>query len=168
MQTSITNEFLASGIAGEFSRSTNCDSNGAILMSATEASNVAGRVVLTKTGNDYEVGVNANGSFAGILATPKSGIRQSLAEQLYISNATQVEVATRGYMWVAVAAAAAVGDFVYYTKATGVISTKSPTTAPAATEIRVPGAKVVGKNVSAAGLCEIYFDIAGSTEKPTA
>ncbi len=167
-QSSITNEFLASGVAGEFSRSDNQESQGAILQSTTESLNVAGRVVLTTEDNDFEVGVNSDGHFAGILATPKSGIRQTLATQAYITNATQVEVAKRGYMWVAVAGAADVGDFVYYTKATGVISTVAPGTVPAGTEIRVPGGKVVGKNVTAAGLCEIYFDIAGSTETPTA
>lgn len=168
MQTSITNEFLANGIAGEFSRSDNCHANGKILQSTTEASNVAGRVVLTTEDNDYEVGVNSDGVFAGILSSPKTGIRQTLATQAYITNATQVEVADRGYLWVTLAAAADVGDLVYYTKATGVISAKGHAVVPAATEIRVPGATVVGKNVTAAGLAEIYFDIAGSTEIPSA
>lgn len=166
MQTSITNEFLSNGIAGEFSRSTNCDSNGAILMSSTESRNVAGRVVLTTDDNDYEVGIGSDGVFAGILASPKTGIRQTLATQEYITNATQVEVATRGYVWVDVAASADVGDLVYYTPTTGVVSTLSPTTAPTGALARVPGGIVVGKNVTEAGLCEIYFDIAGSTAVP--
>ena len=167
-QTSVTNQFLASGIVGEFSRSTNRDSDGKILQSTTEASNVAGRVVHDTADNDFEVGVDSDGAFAGILATPKSGVRKTLETQAFITNATQIEVAKRGYIWVNLAAAAADGDFVYYTKATGVISTKPPTTVPAATELRIPGATVVGKNVTSAGIAEIYFDIAGSTNSPTA
>ncbi len=165
MQSSVTNEFLASGVAGEFSRSTNQDAFGAILNSSTESTNVAGRVVLTTEDNDYEVGVNSDGVFAGILASPKTGVRQTLATQAYITNATQVEVATRGYLWVEVASTADKGDLVYYTPATGVISTLAPDTAPT-TEVRLPGGIVVGKNVTEAGLCEIYFDIAGSTAVP--
>jgi len=166
MQTSITNEFLTNGIAGEFSRSDNCHADGKILQSTTEANNVAGRVVLTTEDNDYEVGINAGGVFAGILASPKMGIRQTLETQLYITNATQVEVAVRGYLWVELATAANVGDLVYYTAATGVISAKDPSVAPEATEIRIPGGQVVGKNVTTAGLAEIYIDIAGSDLAP--
>ena len=166
-QSSITNNFLASGIAGEFSRSINQDSFGAILNSTTEASNVAGRVVFTVEDNDEEVGVAADGNFAGIITNPKAGVRQTLATQEYVSNATQIDIATRGYMWVTVAAAAAKGDFVYFTASTGVISTEAPADVPAGTLTRLPGG-IVKTTVTAAGLCEIEFDITGSTETPTA
>ena len=81
MQSSISNNFLSTGIPGEFSRSDNQMSRGAILNSATEANNIVGRVVLTVDGNDFEVGVAADGNFAGVLTSPKTAIRRTLEAQ---------------------------------------------------------------------------------------
>ena len=163
MQSSVTNEFLASGIPGEFSRSHGQESRGAILASATEANNVVGRVVNTVTGNDLNVGVSANGNFAGILASPKTSVRPSLDAQAFLPNETQVEVAERGFIFVSLPAAAAIGDFVYYSDTTGELATAAPATTAPAGHSRVPGGLVKGQNVTAAGLGEIYFDMAGST-----
>lgn len=165
MQSSVTNNFLANGIPGEFSRSDNQRARGAMIKSATEANNVPGRVVKTITGNNYDVAVGGNGNFAGILSTPKTAIRPTLDAQAFVTNETQIEVAKSGYLFVTLGAVASVGDFVYYTPATGVILTAAPaTTAPAGSE-RVPGGIVEGLNVTAAGLAEISFDINGDAAK---
>ena len=162
MQSSVSNKFLATGIPGEFSRSGNQETRGAILASGTEANNVVGRAVKTVTGNNFNVGVAANGNFAGLLSSPKTGIRANLDAQAFLPNATQVEVAERGYMFVTLPAAAAVGDFVYYSNTTGVLATAAPAATAPVGHSRLPGGLVQGQNVTGAGVGEIYFDIAGS------
>ncbi len=168
MQSSVTNNFLATGIPGEFSRSGNQETRGAILNSASEANNVAGRVVFTVDGNSNEVGVAADGNFAGILSSPKTAVRPTLDAQAFILNDTQVEVAERGYLFVTLPAAAAVGDFVYFSDTTGELATAEPAANAPVGHSRLPGGTVQGQNVTAAGVGEIYFDIAGSTVAPTA
>jgi len=163
MQSSISNEFLATGIPGEFSRSGNQETRGAILNSATEAGNVVGRVVFTVADNDYEVGIAADGNFAGILSSPKTAVRPTLDAQAFILNETQVEVAERGYLFVTLPAPAAVGDFVYFSDTTGELATAAPADTAPAGHTRLPGGLVKGQNVTAAGVGEIYFDMAGST-----
>ena len=166
MQSSVTNQFQATGIPGEFSRSDNQKSRGAIIDSATEANNVVGRVVNTFDGENYNVGVAANGNFAGILCAPKTSVRPSLAAQAFLPNEIQVEVAESGYLFVTLTAAAANGDFVYYSDTTGVLTTAAPTATAPAGHTRLPGGLVKGLNVTAAGVAEIYFDMAGSTVEP--
>ena len=97
VQTAVVNRFQSTGVPGEFSRSHNQESRGAIINSATEANNVVGRVVHTINGNDYNVAVGGNGNFAGILGFPKTSIRPSLAAQAFLPNESQVEVAERGF-----------------------------------------------------------------------
>jgi hypothetical protein len=162
MQSSVTNQFLATGLPGEFSRSGNQETRGAILASAVEANNVVGRVVKTVTGNNFNVGVAANGNLAGILSSPKTGVRATLEPQAYLPNASQVEVAERGYLFVTLPAAAAIGDFVYYSNTTGVLATAAPAATAPVGHSRLPGGLVQGQNVTGAGVGEIYFDIAGS------
>ena len=162
MQSSVTNEFQATGIPGEFSRSGNQESRGAILNSATEANNIVGRVVFTVDGNSNEVGVAADGNFAGILCSPKTAVRPTLDAQAFILNDTQVEVAERGYLFVTLPAAADIGDFVYFSNTTGALATAAPATTAPVGHSRLPGGTVQGQNVTVAGVGEIYFDIAGS------
>ncbi len=162
MQSSVTNQFLATGLPGEFSRSGNQETRGAILASAVEANNVVGCVVKTVTGNNFNVGVAANGNLAGILSSPKTGVRATLEPQAYLPNASQVEVAERGYLFVTLPAAAAIGDFVYYSDTTGALATAAPAATAPVGHSRLPGGLVQGQNVTGAGVGEIYFDIAGS------
>ena len=164
VQSVVSNQFLANGIPGEFSRSDNQKSRGAILNSAVEANNVVGRAVLTVAANDFEVGVAANGNFAGILSSPKTAIRPTLDAQAFIANETQAEVAECGYMFVTLAAVAAVGDFVYYSDTDGTLATAPPATTAPVGHSRVPGGLIKGLNVTAAGVGEIYFDISGSVD----
>lgn len=162
MQSSVTNNFLATGIPGEFSRSGNQETRGAILASASEASNFVGRAVNTVTGNNFNVGVAANGNLAGLLCSPKTGVRASLEPQAFLPNASQVEIAERGYLFVTLPAAASVGDFVYYSNTTGALATAAPAATAPVGHSRLPGGLVQGTNVTGAGVGEIYFDLAGS------
>jgi hypothetical protein len=163
MQSSVTNKFLATGIPGEFSRSDNQMSRGAILASAVEANNVVGRVVLTVLANSFNVGIAADGNFAGILSSPKTSVRPSLEAQAFLPNETQIEVAERGYLFVTLGAAAAVGDFVYFSDTTGELATAAPATTAPAGHTRLPGGLVKGQDVLVAGVGEIYFDMSGTT-----
>lgn len=162
-QSSVVNRFQSTGVPGEFSRSHNQESRGAIINSATEANNVVGRVVNTFAGNDANVGVAADGNFAGILACPKTGVRVGLGAQAFLPNESQVEVAERGFMFVNLPAAAANGDFVYYSDTTGELASAPPATTAPVGHTRLPGGLVKGLNVTEAGTAEIYFDMAGST-----
>ena len=163
MQSSVTNKFLATGIPGEFSRSHNQETRGAVINSAVEANNVVGRVVLTILANEHEVGVAADGNFAGILASPKTSTRPSLDPRAFLPNESEVDVAERGYLFINLPASAVSGDFVYYADATGILATAPPATTAPASHTRVPGGLVKGCNVAGAGIGEIYFDMAGST-----
>lgn len=168
VQSTVSNEQLATGIPGEFSRSTNQDSAGVILNSDTETNNVVGRVVNYVDGNDYEVGVAQDGNLAGVLINPKAAYRASLDAQAYLFNESQGEIALRGYLYVTLPAAASKGDYVYYSTTTGELETQDPTTVPTAGYTRLPGGLVMGQEVTEAGVGEIYFDIAGTNETITA
>ena len=163
MQNSITNNFNATGLPGEFSRSIGKDARGAILNSTNEAFNLAGTAVLDTAGNDFEVGVASTGNFAGLIVNMKSLVRQSLDAQAFVSNETQIEIATAGYLYVTLAAAAANGDYVYYSDTDGTLATAPPATTAPVGHSRLPGGVVKGLNVTAAGVGEIRFDISGST-----
>ncbi len=169
VQTTVTNTALATGIPGEFARSNNQDSFGAVLNSDTESYNVASSVVLHVDGNDYEVGVAADGNLAGIIGMPKIAVRDTLDAEDYIANATQIEVIRRGYVFATLTTTADIGDYVYYSDTDGTLATYAQTTAPDSGYTRLPGGQVVEMNVDEAGVAVIYFDaIAGSTETPTA
>lgn len=168
VQTTVSNTHLATGIPGEFSRSANQDAIGVVLNSASEANNVAGRIVKFVDGNDYEAGVAADGNIAGMLCSPKASYRPALEAQAYLPNESQAEVATRGYLFVTLPAAADKGDWVYYSDTDGSLITAAPGAVPTAGHSRVPGG-VVTLNNTVAGVGEIYIDIlGGSTELPTA
>lgn len=164
-QSSVGNTFLATGIPGEFSRSENQDTEGCILNSTTESGNVVGRVVHFVDGNQYEVGVAADGNPAGILCNPKAGYRVGLGAQAFLPNDSEAEFAKRGYLYVTLAAAADKGDWVYYSDTTGALITAAPEAVPTAGHSRLPGG-LVQMNNSVAGVAEIYFDMSGSTVLP--
>lgn len=163
VQTTVSNRFLATGIPGEFSRSENQDTIGKILNSTDEAKNVVGRVVFNVAANSEEVTVDGAGTLAGLLGFPKVTVRQTLDAQAFISNETQVEIATRGYMFQILPAAANIGDFVYYNSTNSTLLTAAPAVAPPANSVRLPGGLVKGFKTTAAGIAEIYFDLSGST-----
>lgn len=103
--------------------------------------------------------------FAGILANPKvySNIGTTaggtLASNLALPNGTIAEFVTQtAGLIVQLPAAFAIGDWIYFTNATGVLTSTAPgATAPAAST-RVPGGRVVYFESAAAGLAVISFD----------
>lgn len=112
-----------------------------------------------------DVQAGGTGRFAGILGIPKvyalSGTAgDTLASSLTLPNNTMVELIqeTAG-MIVTLAAACAIGDWVYFTNATGVITTAAPgiDNAPA-NSTRVPGGRVTRYESAAAGLAVITFN----------
>ena len=169
VQTTVTNEVFATGIPGEPARSNGIDTKGAVLNSASEANNVVGRAVKYVDGNDFEIGVAADGNFAGLLVLPKTAYRFSLAVQAYLPNDSQVTYARAGYWFVSLPATAKKGDYVYYSDTTGALITAAPDAAPTVGYTRLPGGKVEDFNVTGASVGIIYFDArSGSTETPTA
>ena len=169
VQSVITNQKLATGVVGEFARSTNQDSVGKMLDSADESMNKVGVIVKYSASDSDVVGVAQDGNIAGILGCPKVLQRATLQSQDFVNNATQVEIITRGYVFVHLTAVAAVGDYLYYSDTDGTLATATPDTVPPLGYTRVNGGKVTGMNVTEAGLAEVYIDIeAGSTETPSA
>jgi hypothetical protein len=146
------------------------------LDSASAANNVVGRAFSIKddatasfeTAADpqpLDVQAGQSGVFAGILAMPKnyplSGTAgDTLASSIVLPNDTMVELIqeTAG-MVVALGAACSVGDWLYYTTATGVLITASPgfDNIPA-DSTRVPGGRVVRYESAAAGLAVVAFN----------
>lgn len=166
VQKAVVNSALGTGVVGEFYSNQPQRTRGQIINSATESLNVIGSVLTKVADSDDQSGVAASGVFAGILCSPKSLVRQGLDAQTTIANGTQVEVAMQGYLIVNLPAAADIGDFVYFSDTTGVLSTAAPgATAPVGTS-RVPGGTVQIKNVTDAGQGIIYLDSAGDTTEP--
>ena len=146
------------------------------LDSASEANNVIGRAFSVKddatasfeTAADpqpLDVQAGQSGTFAGILAMPKNyplygTTGDSLASTLVLPNDTIVELIqeTAG-MIVTLGASCAIGDWLYYTTATGVLVTAAPGFANIpASSTRVPGGRVVRYESAAAGLAVVSFN----------
>lgn len=166
MQTSVSNSKLAIGRTGEFYRTDNQRTLGAVLNSTTESLNAVGSVVLHVDGNDNQVGIAADGNFAGVLISPKTALIPTLDPQAFISNDQQVEFAQAGYLVVDLPAAASIGDFVYYSDTDGTLSTAAPGATAPVGSTRLPGGTVQEFNLTEAGQGVIYFDAAGSTVEP--
>lgn len=142
------------------------------LDSANAANNVVGRAFSVKddgtasfeTSSDpqpLDVQAGQAGVFAGILACPKNyAVTDGLGATLALANSTIVELVQQSAgMIVTMGAACAVGDWVYYTNATGVLVTAAPGFANIpADSTRVPGGQVVRYESAAAGLAVISFD----------
>lgn len=166
-QKSVTNAALGSGVVGEFYSSAPQGTRSLILNSANAALNVIGRVVTFVDDQNEQAGVAASSRFAGIIGFPKSLARQGLADSTTIPNSTVAELVTQGYMYVNLPAAAKKGDYVYWTNATGALTTVAPNAAPPANSTRVPGGTVQIFNVTAAGIAVIYVDFAGDKSNST-
>ena len=168
VQSVIVNQAFASGMPGDFARAGSQDSFGAFLKSVIPLLNVPARIVHYVPNDNNYVGVNAAGNFAGMIGSAKDSYRATLQGGSSISNQEQIQVVVSGYVFVTLPGAAAEGDWVYYAKATGELLTAAPGVVPPADSLRLPGSRVSGENVTAAGIAEIFFDIAGSTVVPVA
>lgn len=112
-----------------------------------------------------EMQAGGTGVFAGILANPKvysslgTQAGGTLASTLTLPNGTIAEFVTQtAGLIVQLPAAAAEGDWVYFTNATGVLTTTAPGASAPANSTRVPGGRVVYFETAAAGLAVISFD----------
>lgn len=146
------------------------------LDSTDAANNVIGRAFTIKddatasfdtAADPQPLDVQAGGTtvFAGILGNPKvyaSGgttAGGTLAPTLVLPNNTMVELVqeTAGIV-VQLPAAFAIGDWVYWTNATGVLVTTAPNASAPANSTRVPNGVVVRFESAAAGLAVIAFN----------
>ncbi len=166
-QTSVTNAQLGSGVVGEFYSTEPQGVRTLILNSASEANNVIGRVVTYVDGEDQQAGVAASSRFAGVIGMPKTLARPTLDNITIIDNGTPTQIIRKGYVFVNLPAVAAKGDFVYWTNATGALTTVAPDAAPPADSTRVPGGTVEIFNVTAPSIAVIYVDFAGDKSDST-
>lgn len=163
---------IAFGVVGELFLEGPLRAQPAMLSSATPANNVIGRAfyILDDATGSYdtiadpqplEVGagnVSGTSRFAGILANPKvyanfGTVGDSLAANLVVPNNTLVELVEEcAGLIIQVPAACAMGDWVYATNATGILTTTAPGAAAPANSSRIPGAMIERYESAAAGL----------------
>lgn len=175
-QTAISNN-IGFGVVGELYLDGPLRAQPGRLDSTDAANNVIGRAFTIKddatasfeTSADpqpLDVQAGQTGRFAGILANPKvyalagTAAGGTLAPSLTLPNNTLVELVqeTAGLI-VALPAAFAIDDWVYFTNATGVLTSAAPGLANApANSTRVPGGRVVRFESAAAGLAVISFN----------
>jgi hypothetical protein len=158
MQTSVTNEFQGSGVAGEFYSDQPQRTRTKILNSTAESNNVIGAIAFQSTSNDAEVSVDDAGVIAGIIGFPKAAKRAGLDAVTSLENGENVELIQQGYVFFDIPDAANIGDAIY-------VSDTDGTT----TEVVAPGGSAtddysfVGTvsqfSLSAAGLGVIYVNL---------
>lgn len=165
-QKIVSNKALGTGVAGEFYSTEPQRSRGKLLVSANAALNLISVAVTQVADEEDQVGVAASAVFAGIIGSPKTLQRAGLDAQTTIPNGTVVECALQGYLIVNLPAAAAIGDFVYFSDTTGLLVTAGPAATAPVGHSRVPGGTVQIRNVAAAGLGVIYLDSAGDKTEP--
>lgn len=175
-QTAV-NANIGFGIVGELFLEGPLRAQPGILNSATPANNVIGRAMynLTDASASFNttadpkpltVGAgNVSGTqvFAGILANPKVlanyGVTgNTLGPNLVVPNTTMVELVQESAgIIIAVPAAVAIGDWVYSTNATGILTTTAPGASAPASSTRIPGGVIVRYESAAAGLAVMAF-----------
>ena len=165
-QTSVTNKALGTGVVGEFYSTEPQRTRGKLLVSASELLNVIGSVATQVAAEADQAGIAASTVFAGIIGTPKSLFRLGLEAETVIPNGTAVELIQQGFVIVPFTAAADIGDFVYYSNVTGVLTTAAPGATAPALHTRLPGGTVEIFNVAVAGIGVIYLDSAGDKTEP--
>lgn len=169
---STINANIGFGVVGELFLEGPLRAQPGILNSATPANNVIGRAMynLADASASFEttadpkplsVGAgNVAGTqvFAGILANPKVypnyGVTgNSLGPNLTVPNGTVVELVQESAgIIIQVPTTVAIGDWVYATNATGVLTTTAPNAAAPANSTRIPGGVIVRYESAAAGL----------------
>lgn len=159
------------GVIGEYYLDGPVRAQPAILNTATEANNVYGRAFTTVDGATAGYGAatdplplqaaaGGTGVFAGILTSPKTGvIYTGLASTLVVPNNTIVELTQEcAGVIIAVPAACAVGDWVWYATATGILQTTAPGAAAPGGTVRVPNGRITHFKTDAAGLAVMEFN----------
>lgn len=157
------------GVVGELALDGPLRAQPARLDSASAANNVVGRAFTIKddatasfdTSDDpqpLDVQAGGTGVFAGILANPKvyplyGTAGDSLAASLTLPNNQMVELVqeTSGII-IAVGAACAIGDWVWFSQTTGALQTTAPNAAAPGGTTRVPNGRITRYESAAAGL----------------
>jgi len=195
MQLKVVNQALAFGIAGEFYTNQPQRTRGFYLNTYKkdgapfDYTNIIGNVVFHNVMNDLEVGhydgEPAQGDVAGILGFPKNVYRYTLDPVGFVSSNQQVEVIQQGYVVVNLHGSlkaqdikglkngenpfrAQIGDYIYYHKITGEltsISKDTPVTAASSWK-RLSGATIAVMSVqppapNMTNIGVIYMDLAG-------
>jgi hypothetical protein len=130
------------------------------LRSDSAADNVFGRAFTVLSEGVAEAGKDGSQVFAGILINPKAAPLYGVSGDPYgasltVPNEYIGELLSEGSIWVTLPAAANIGDAVYFTDATGVITTTAPGAAAPANSTLIKGAFVDRFTVTAAGLAVI-------------
>lgn len=114
------------------------------LRSGSAANNVFGRAFTAVSEGVASAGQPGTQVFAGILIDPKEHALpgSSVSPSLTLPNETIASLAFEGSFIVALPATAAIGDLVYFTNATGILTTTAPGAAAPALSTRIPGAFV--------------------------
>lgn len=148
----------ATGIPGEFALDGPHRAKPAILVSPDAANNIVGARYCTMTAEGV-ARAGGTGALGGILANPKVYASYGtvaggpLAATMVLPNNLNVELvySTPG-IFVALPAAAAIGDEVIYNTTTGALATQAPGATPPGGSARVPNAFVDHRTVTEAGV----------------
>ena len=149
---------IATGVVGDFAFIDGGERVFSYMLdSANAANNMIARAFTVKSEGVAQAG--GTGVFAGIFVNPKvhpyNGFYDNASTQLTVPNGKHVELAKRGYVFVTLPAAAAIGDYVVYNTTTGALSTVTDPQTPGAGNALVPNARVSTYTVAAAGLAVI-------------
>lgn len=164
-QTAVQDE-MGFGVVGEIFDDGPHRAQPFILRSDSAADNVFGRAFTVLSEGVAEAGKDGTQIFAGILINPKTHASYGttaggpLAPTLTLANEVVGELLSEGSIVVTLPAAAAIGDLVWFTDATGVLTTTAPDAAAPANSTQIKGAYVDRFTVSGAGLAVIT--LAGS------
>lgn len=168
LQSTVYNN-IGFGVVGELFLDGPLRVQPAVLDSTDATQNVVGRAFTVKDGatagfdtaadpQPLDAQAGGTGVFAGILANPKTlpnwGITgDSLGNTLVVPNKIVVELVqeTAGII-IAVPAACAVGDWVWYNTTTGILQTTAPGAAAPGGTARVPNGRITRYKTDAAGL----------------
>jgi hypothetical protein len=150
---------MAGGVIGELFNDGPRRCKSATLTSVSAANNVFGNVFTYATAFNAQAGSGGARGFAGFLVGPKEqallgDTNGTLDPSLTLPNGIQAELLYMGSIWVALPAAANIGDYVFYNNTTGALTTLAPGTTPV-TGTTFANATVDYFDLAAAGLAVI-------------
>lgn len=154
------------GVAGEVFDNGPFRSQPFIIVSDDAADNVFGRAFTITAEGKAEAGKDGTQVFGGILINPKEHASVGtvaggpLAPTLTLPNNTVGELLSEGSVIVSLPATANIGDLVYFTNATGALTTTAPGAAAPGASTLIEGAYVDRFTRTGAGLAVIT--LAGS------
>lgn len=160
---STINSAQADGIVGELALEGTLRASPRTLNTTDATLNVIGRALTATADSDTEVRVGGTGAFAGILANPKvyatagTAAGGALAPTLTLPNYTEVECVEMcaGIYVNLTSTDNDIGNDVHFVQATGALVSVAPGVAPSVGNSVIPGAVVVRRDTTAAGLAII-------------